>query len=828
MGTENFTHHHMEETMNQFHFHSRLTQLTLACCLSLGFLFNGMAQAETLDTKTTTTSKDYTLSEDLYDSSTKVVPVLGAMRPPETVFSQVEKYDLLEQDAQRQMEAESVATGGSPSQAVIDAYTSAKAKLDAARYDAWSHIPYHSSMTLLMDAPLRLALLEWHILIRRQVGPVLHTLVPGLTTDPGCGGDLIADRLLYTYGRAATNYTTVVTDGSAPVKEALADVGRQVACLGSEQLARLDWAMLNAWTSLAGQMKAQGTPALVGPLARLLAPVEVLVLDARKHTGATAAAWQWFTANETSLNHTVGQAGWASKELLLWNRQRGGLYAFPLCASGQYGPTCVDIKTFLASLTDPRALGLGHCGLAGMVGRGIEFVDGDQRYLCPLRACGDDSTLESDSESTVDYTDLKTSSSTTPTPEEALQALYPGFDGSAFLGLSQFCRGEGEMLQGLTWDPQGCFTTNQENPYDTYASCVVDMGVGDDPQPIGEPLAGLPMGRECGLSDDNPIIFAVSAEEENFWNYVGSYKMPGGTTVLSYRKYASGRRYVWLDPNGNEIQNIFYYGSDFKSEVVYDEWGKNIGLEETERRCDENGVCTTKVNRFTETCDKGVCTKTWTDTKKVEKCDGAGNCQITSNTTTTTTQTCDEDGQCKETITKKTCDADGKCTTETPKTTGNQGSCDDPARCANSCTALGEQVGTMEACLDGLLDKIQEGATGSDTTDLTYLDLVSKPNPEEAQDQNIEMNMCLIDEGGATKPSLACGLQLCANGALSTGKEGTCGCGQDLFDPLKTVVNKCALTAYCPDGSIPTETCQCQPATMIEPTEPGGPDGPID
>jgi hypothetical protein len=81
---------------------------------------------------------------------------------------------------------------------------------------------------------------------------------------------------------------------------------------------------------------------LIPAFARLVAPVQVLILDARKHHGEASQAWQWFVIYGSLIYDDVVGAGWASGELLVWDRRQGSLVGFPSCAPGTLAPDCVE------------------------------------------------------------------------------------------------------------------------------------------------------------------------------------------------------------------------------------------------------------------------------------------------------------------------------------------------------------------------------------------------------------------------------------------------------------------------------------------------------
>ena len=122
----------------------------------------------------------------------------------------------------------------------------------------------------------------------------------------------------------------------------------------------------------------------------------MIVLDARKHRGVHAKSWQWFDRYGAALADAVDRAGWATGDLYVWDRLRGGLQGIPSCANGGSGSRCVDVRRFLDALGDPRALGYGDCAFAWMIAHGLQPMAGQDLYLCPTIVCPGANTKEAE------------------------------------------------------------------------------------------------------------------------------------------------------------------------------------------------------------------------------------------------------------------------------------------------------------------------------------------------------------------------------------------------------------------------------------------------
>jgi hypothetical protein len=261
---------------------------------------------------------------------------LAVARAAYSVVAEVDHFDQLAQKAQATFlkAAQSDATKEQIEQALMT-YIATEANLDTARDTAWQAIPFTRALPTLINEPLTLALLDLHIEVRRRLEPSYHTVVPGLTTDAGCAGDFIADRLLYVYGIAATTLALRDAHGPEVTASVLAKMAVQVACLGGKQLAELEHAVSYGFQGSAGRMKQHGLGELIPAFARLVAPVQVLILDARKHRGERSAAWRWFHTYGQLLQEDIAYAGWASGALLMWDRHKAVLVGYPLCAAGR-------------------------------------------------------------------------------------------------------------------------------------------------------------------------------------------------------------------------------------------------------------------------------------------------------------------------------------------------------------------------------------------------------------------------------------------------------------------------------------------------------------
>ena len=303
------------------------------------------------------------------------------------------------------------------------------------------------------------------------------------------------------------NYALALTDpdpnATVPL---LTDAAVQVACLGRKQLAYLEWALATGFTQVIEALHRRGLDDLTPAFAYAVAPVQLLILDGRKHRGERSLAWQWFRTYGPRIETLVGsKPRWASgNALYLWSRTGANLTGMPLCGPGRSGSTCVDLIRFINSLMDPRAIGLGECALLGMIANGVTTIQGNSRYLCLSLPCSQTGT------------DQETRDRLAPRWRSfGTEAAVPVTSADGIGNLCQDSAGAG--LQGAGFSglagasPQDCIdglSGGNTNPWDRYDACVTEAVGAEEPggQTTGvesfAPLPGVPAGTKCGLLAD--------------------------------------------------------------------------------------------------------------------------------------------------------------------------------------------------------------------------------------------------------------------------------------------------------------------------------------
>src|SRR3954447_4471082 len=116
----------------------------------------------------------------------------------------------------------------------------------------------------------------------------------------------------------------------------------------------LEVALAISYEKVADILTAHGLGKVERAFTRYLLPIQVLVLDARKHRGPKSRTWVWIDTYLPSLKAEVNSVGWPGGTLWLWDRLAGRIAGFPLCSGSEHWGTCVDPGAFLDSIDDPR------------------------------------------------------------------------------------------------------------------------------------------------------------------------------------------------------------------------------------------------------------------------------------------------------------------------------------------------------------------------------------------------------------------------------------------------------------------------------------------
>ncbi|MEZ4331797.1 MAG: hypothetical protein R3F35_08575 [Myxococcota bacterium] len=754
-------------------------------------------------------------------SPTAIAPI----QAPGQAVAQLDALDRVARDRQLdQLAAAPTSTGPTLFMSIAAssaraAWQTAEADVDRARALAWAGMQPGYSLATLIHAPLALAFLDLQIELRRNVGPTLTTDVEGLDAEPACAGDVVGDRLIAAYGEAIVQPLGADAEATGAALESLAV---QVACLGSAQLARLDRGLAKGFVDVAARMADHGLGQLEPSFAQLVAPLEVLLLDARKHRGKRASAWRWFDLHAEPLLAATANAGWATEELLVWDRRHGMLLGFPAC-SGSTSADCVDLEILLESVADPRALGLGGCGLAAMISQGVQAIDGDPRYVCPMQACsapggpgGVGATSPFGNASLAGGASLALgglatsphlsgSAGTGGLPGDLAAIWGNALDGQDVAAMGAIC-GAGGDWQGPRFDVTSCFESlpspEAQNPFDQHMACMQEVLDPERPA-LGETLRGVPNGPECGLAEGGAAGADPDkkAEEPKPKEPEVAKPVDGATPKITPTPYARPLA------EGNSYEITSGQGSIRAVEIVDAQTGELVRVEvSVEGMSPEQAIAA--VEREIYAKDGTMQDLQFSDTAElidIALWDAADKQSAT-------------DPKCA-----KGCS--GRTQTLTPPAAGNQG-CFDPLSCSDDgCSGIGEQISAATDCEEALLDDLAEaaglGRPGPDEVDPTQpSDPVSNWGPDS--DHGVDgsgVGLCL-SAGYLPRPPAHCAFILCAGGGMAVPLGDGCGCPSS---PRMTVEDVC-IEAICMDGTVPGPNCECGGFDGELPDWPIGPD----
>lgn len=654
--------------------------------------------------------------------------------------------------------------------AATRAWFEAELLLDAELIAAWDGVRIPKAGPVVADKAQKLALLELEILVRRVVGPTLHTEVAGLATGHGCRGDMVKDGMLGAYAAAAVAPVAPGFASGDAEADALRRIAAQIACLSGRQLSLLDTGMAISFDILGRRLAQRGHGQLVPGVARAIAPVMLLLADAQKHLGESASSLRWFAANAPGLRVEVRRLGWSARRtVFLYDRRTGRLRGIPECA-GATTASCVDPMVLLESVLDPHSMGGGLCAFSGMIAGGVSGSGRAARYTCAPVECK--------------------SAAAAPNPEEkaALDAIRSRWP-TAFQGSS-----DGQMkleLCGKPWSPLSLEGTASEDcvtdlspanpdPFDTYLACVADSVAGPSIDGSIEALRGVPMGLGCTLFDGAEGASAPATGRG------GSTSDRGVTATLGL---------IWDALKGSwDDLGRTYAGGAQPAGGVSASAGALVGL--AKQLLSKEGA--EAEGGLAEVIKELVARKLW-DTGQFEDYYRAHGMKP----------------------------ADG---VEFSKRVGaGAKSCSDPARCSSDCTGLSTQITKATACSSALVNDVMARAGLPPRTVPPTRDLGRVSNwgpdgrPESGADQG--PNACL-GRGSRTERALSCGVVLC-NDTVSLAPSPTACCAGRVA--TATVTNRC-LTTDCAAGENPTfdpatGRCTCAAVERAEPAPPVPPPG---
>lgn len=680
--------------------------------------------------------------------------------------------------------------------------------LDENAYNAtlrsgWVDLPELVAGTpYLIDQPLMLAMLDLQGELRRRLGPNNHTIVEGLRDDAGCHGDIVQDRLLFRFGVAEQAIARAgLGTSSHPTVDVLNRFALQVACLSDRQLAELEQAMTQGFEMVSQRLRFQNLQAIIPAFARLVAPLQLLVFDARKHRGAFSQSYHWFRQHRSDLRAIVASSGWATGDVLAWDRRVGALVGYPRCSSAVTSK-CIDFNVLLDSLSDPRAIGFGGCGLSFMLSAGPKTFprtgpvgttdprnSAGQRYVCPTMDCG---------------TNGLPSGSMSQATKGGFVALWTTPSLADAAPLTTYCVGAAGDPDGTVFGLDQCIDAEfrsllaaqkQNSPFENFTSCLLDgMGAGQLPAAGTSPwLTGVPAGANCDLSDNGTGSSSTAATAPTTGTPPRPVPgtPPGKGDAVKFKNTDGSYTYVYQTQDGRIFMAVSgnvvaVLGPD--GEVWY-EAGSCINCTDIEKNYFATGLIAMQV--------KGA------------EGDAA---QSMAETALNAMALRDTNGWLWN--------RGGMISEWVPGSSPGAKGCVDPLACADECTGMGRQIGALQACTKDLLGALA-AATGRPTPEIQRdLGRVSFPHPTDFSVPDSAIGACMSSPS-APRPALACGLIMCADG-FSNEVAGSCRCSSTAIFTLPQLCPE----VRCPNDQAPnSSTCICDPPEPVSGTLPDG--GPI-
>ncbi|HEX6716749.1 MAG TPA: tetratricopeptide repeat protein [Pyrinomonadaceae bacterium] len=672
-------------------------------------------------------------------------PAVALARSSDPVLGEIEKLDQIAHQKQLNF-AKKFATKRESFTKEWRQLIDAEVKLSKAFNHGWASIPYTRSVAVELSQPLSLAMFQLQSEVRRRLGPEVHTIVPGLASAAGCQKDFVKDRVLSRYALAVTG------EDSSSAVETLKEEAIQTACLGRRQLADLEWAIATGFEDVASTMRKRGLSDVVPLFAQMVAPVQVLILDARKHRGERSLSWKWFVTYGPELKRlNAAQSHWPTGNLYLWSRTNAMLVGFPMCLPGTGTTQCVDLQKFLESLMDPRAIGLGDCALSGMIANGLTTFQGVQRYVCPSLSCGQ--TAPGTGATGTANTDVSEArgrlADRWPSSGSADDLLVEQTEGTG-----QLCRNASDSsLQSAGPLSSDCINSvfgQEANPWDTYLTCMAD-GAGTDITGVGvpevgvAPLPGVPMGKKCGLMED------------------------GGTTPT---------------PAPSDSPNT----ADEEEKEAKEEKPPEIPPTRTSGTTPSRSEVAPKTKEDT---DRSI----WQTLREFFRTlEGA------------VRPARDTDQEERERLKAET----QRQQRESAK------SCADETSCPDNCTGLGSQIAKAKDCTDQLLKTFGEALGRRRPQPQPGEVHPSRPrviiyDPENAPLPESNIGACVMGDQGPSKGPNPCQFVLCPGIAgLATPVGTDCSCGQNT-QPYKSVEKLCMLDCV---GGLVDSNCKCAPSEL--------------
>jgi hypothetical protein len=384
---------------------------------------------------------------------------------------------------------------------------------------------------------------------------------------------------------------------------------------------------------------------------------------------------------------------------------------------------------------------------------------------------------------------LAASPTAAPRDPTGLSWRWPRLSDADRTAMASLCRAPGDSFQGAENVPQQCDIAQPTNPFDTYNACITAAVSGSDTPTEGQAFAGVPAGNKCNFAADGP-----EAEKPPF------DRCPGQSCQDKYdpcpNQSCEGKSEDKQPASAGETKTATA-GSTKTGTPPPDPNDRRAQAEATIRAARADPTNRQKLEQALKAQDEidemDRVAKVSRDIQKLFRDAG-------TSTSGFPTPGLDE-------------------LLRLQKGSGGRQFCTDPGGCSDTCTDIGRQLASANACTQGLLNAIGTALGRPSKGNLPNkrpLGPVEHPRPDAPTIADTSSDVCLLGDSSPTLPNLACGVELCTDGFLSISGSDSCHCRAGAT-PWKPLVNGCLFTIRCQQSaSTPDQSCNCKPAGATE------------
>ena len=453
---------------------------------------------------------------------------------------------------------------------------------------AWGELKaleFNPNNPLVIAGPMRLAALTFQKELEKNLGPSFVSEVRGLPSI-SYTGDITSNKLFFEYVETLMDFKSLTPSSPMETWGVLEKITTQIVSLSANQLIDLDFAIYDAFQVSSARLKEIGIDE--NEFLRVMTPAFLLVYDATKHYGLNSQIYRLYKENGAGLMTLVGQKGLSMNYLPAYDRISGALVGMPICEKGKMAEDgCVDPKTLMESLQEPRALGLGDCALGSMLAKGtekLEIADFDdsgkvvsreekELYTCPTDKCGDPEQSEDNQREAVNLFG-GSDPGWADSPESEGEEVFGEEEVLGFM-----CQGGSSNQGGFSgaFSDRGCLNSNIFESESLIGgdilSCASDPWSRATVGGSRDMMFGVPMSRDCMLMDDVGPWTRDTVQERGVartWAQIRLYHINDKSyTVMETKSYGRDDKY-----QGGSI--ITVSEGETKSKIVFNKNGECI------------------------------------------------------------------------------------------------------------------------------------------------------------------------------------------------------------------------------------------------------------